>query len=138
MKAEMVARKDGLVLRSITKSFPFPSVIRLANFIRVPFKKIELSRKNVIRRDAMTCQYCGGKHTDLTVDHVIPKSRGGADSWENLVTACKKCNNKKGSRTPEEADMKLIARPKRPNHILFIQQAVGKVEDTWRPFLFMD
>jgi 5-methylcytosine-specific restriction endonuclease McrA len=137
-KAEIVAKSDGHVIRSVSRSYPCPSVIRLSNFIRVPFKKIELSRKNIIRRDNFQCQYCGRKHVELTIDHIIPKSRGGSDSWDNLVAACKSCNNRKGSRTPEEAGMKLINYPSRPHHILFIKQYSGTLDDNWKPFLFME
>ncbi len=137
-KAEMVERNDGLSIRSVSQSFPFPSVIRLANYIRVPYKKIELTRKNILRRDGMACQYCGTRSPELTVDHIIPKSRGGIDSWENMVAACRECNNKKGNRSPEEAGMRLRTKPKKPNHIIFIQQTIGKVEENWRRFLFMD
>lgn len=137
-KAELVAGRDGKLIRSLTKSYPFPSVIRMQNYIRVPFRKVDLSRKNIIRRDGYTCQYCGKKSTELTIDHIIPKSRGGSDSWENLVGACKACNNKKSNHTPEEAGMKLRTIPRKPNHIMFIQQYCGYIEQKWRPFLFLD
>lgn len=137
-KAELVENKNGHRIRTVNQSFPFPSVIRLSSYIRVPFKRIELSRKNIIRRDGYRCQYCGVKTHELTIDHVIPKSRGGTDSWENLVSACKICNNKKGNRTPEEAGMPLIAKPRKPNHILFLKHFVDKIDDEWKPFMFMD
>lgn len=86
----------------------------------------------------MTCQYCGIKSSELTVDHIIPKSRGGQDSWENMVAACRECNNKKGNHSPEEASLRLLSKPEKPNHILFIQQSTGMVEENWRRFLFMD
>jgi 5-methylcytosine-specific restriction endonuclease McrA len=72
------------------------------------------------------------------MDHIIPRSRGGLDSWENLTTACIKCNNKKGNRTPDEAGMRLLTVPKRPHHVMFLKHAMGQVDDTWRPYLFMD
>lgn len=137
-KAELVAQKDGRYLHSPRFTFPFPSVIRLLKYYRVPYRIIELSRKNILRRDNYRCQYCGKKMKTLTIDHVIPKSRGGTDSWDNLVAACVKCNNEKGSRTPEEAEMTLLRKPRKPNHIMFLKQFMGEVETTWRPFLFMD
>jgi len=137
-KAEIVAKRDGRVVRSINYSMPFPSVIRLARYIKVPFKKIELSRRNILKRDGFRCQYCGTKSHELTIDHIIPKSRGGSDSWDNLVSACKSCNNKKADRTPEESGLHLIKRPRRPHHILFITQYMGKVDENWKPFLFME
>ncbi len=138
MKAEMIAERDGKAIRTIDCSFPFPSVIKLASFVRIPYKKVDLSRKNILRRDNNQCQYCGTKQGVLTIDHIIPRSRGGGETWENLVTACVKCNNRKGNHTPEEARMKMLKLPKRPNHILFIQQHAGALDDKWRPFLFLD
>lgn len=138
MKADLVEKKEGKLIRTVNKSFPYPSVIRLASYVRFPHKKVELSRKNIHRRDNYRCQYCGKKIATLTIDHVIPKSRGGTDSWDNLVTACISCNNKKGNRTPEEAGMKLISKPTKPHHILFMKQYLGTIENAWKPFLFMD
>jgi len=133
----MVAPRQNKYIRSLTQRIPQPSVIKLSNYIKIPFKSIELSRKNILRRDDHRCQYCGKKTTDLTIDHIIPKSRGGGDTWENLVTACVRCNNRKGNRTPEEAEMKLLSKPRKPNHILYLKQTVGTIEENWKPFLFM-
>jgi 5-methylcytosine-specific restriction endonuclease McrA len=102
----------------------------------VPYRRILLSRKNVLRRDGQRCQYCGNRDS-LTVDHVYPKSRGGPDTWENLVAACVPCNNRKGNRTPDEANMKLRRRPFRPSHVMFIRDYVGSLEETWKPYLFL-
>jgi len=135
-KAEMVANRDDRRVRSVSKSFPWPSVIRLNTYIAVPFKKIILTRKNILRRDHYRCAYCGRGDITLTLDHIIPKSRGGEDSWENLVAACLPCNNKKGDQTPEEAMMKLRVRPYTPNHIMFIKNSAGRLEEKWKPFLF--
>lgn len=138
-KAELVEKKDGFVLHSVRSDFPLPSIIRLSRFINIPRKRIELSRKNILRRDGYRCQYCGTYSTNLTVDHIIPKSRGGSDTWENLVAACISCNNKKGNRTPEEAGMKLINKPRKPNHIIFIKSFVGNaIDENWKPYLFVD
>ncbi len=116
---------------------PFPSVIRLSAYIHLPYKNIELSRKNIIRRDGHRCQYCSKSSPPLTIDHVMPKSRGGSDTWENLVCACVRCNNRKGNRTPEEAGMPLLRRPRKPSHIMFIRHIEGRVKEQWKPFLFM-
>ena len=137
-KAEIIAFKEDRFIRTVSNSYPYPSVIRLSKYLRIPYKRIELSRKNIHRRDGFRCQYCGEKSGDMTIDHIVPKSRGGLDSWDNLVTACRKCNNKKGSRTPQEANMILLNVPSRPHHIVFIKQIVDKLDDNWRPFLFMD
>jgi 5-methylcytosine-specific restriction endonuclease McrA len=119
-------------------SMPFPSVVRLSIFIRVPYKKIILSRKNILRRDSHRCQYCGRGDNALTLDHVVPKARGGDDSWENLVTACVVCNNRKGDRTPEEVNMRLQRPTLRPNHVMFIRHFVGNIDERWKPYLFMN
>ena len=107
-------------------------------YIKIPFKEVELTRKNIIKRDANKCQYCGKKSIELTIDHIIPKSRGGSDSWENLITACVRCNNRKGNQTPDEAGIRLLSRPRKPNHIIFLKQNIANLEESWRPFLFMD
>jgi len=137
-KAEVVEVRNGLVLRSVSAAYPLPSVIRLTTSIRMPYKHVELTRRNIMRRDGFQCQYCGATDVPLTIDHVIPRSRGGTDTWENLVCACIHCNNLKGDRTPEEVGMRLLRPPRRPHPILFLKQFVGKLEDEWRPYLFMD
>lgn len=135
-KAEMVAAYPDQFIRSVSAVFPMPSVVRLMVFIAVPYKKIMLTRRNILRRDGNQCQYCG--RTDgLTIDHVIPKSQGGGDTWENLVTACTRCNNKKANRTPEQAGMQLRRKPTRPTHIMFMQRFIGNVSDAWKPYLYM-
>lgn len=137
-KAELIAASEGRVLRSVSVVMPFPSIVRLSVYVRVPYKKIVLSRKNIIRRDAHRCQYCGRTDMTLTVDHIVPRARGGSDAWENLVAACVTCNNRKGDRTPPEANMSLLRRPIRPNHVMFIRHFVGSVDDHWKPYLFMN
>lgn len=137
-KAELVEARNGSVIRTVQRVYPFPSVIRLQSYIRVPYKKVELSRRNILRRDGFACQYCGTRSAPLTIDHVIPRSRGGTDTWENLVTACIPCNNRKGNRTPEEAGMRLRSIPRKPNHIIFLRNFSGSIEEEWRPYLFAD
>jgi 5-methylcytosine-specific restriction endonuclease McrA len=137
-KAEIIEQYDGNKIRSVSWSLPVPSVVRLGFYIRVPQKRILLTRKNIIKRDGHTCQYCGENHAQMTVDHVIPKIYGGQDSWENLVCACIRCNNIKGNRTPEQAGMRLLKKPKRPNHITFIQQFVGISDHRWKQYLFLE
>jgi 5-methylcytosine-specific restriction endonuclease McrA len=137
MKAEIIEVRNGLFIRSVKNVFPYPSVIRLFNFSKRPASFLELSRKNILRRDNYQCQYCGKSKGDLTIDHVIPRSRGGGDTWENLVTACHTCNSKKGNRTPDEAGMKLITKPKKPHHIFMLKQFAGASDENWKQFLFM-
>ncbi|MBL7128224.1 MAG: HNH endonuclease [Ignavibacteria bacterium] len=135
-KAEVISSVNNKVIRTVYRTFEYPSIVRLIIFVRVPFKKIILSRKNIIRRDNHRCQFCGAS-SNLTIDHIIPKSRGGEDTWENLTTACIKCNNKKGDRILEEAKMVLYNNPKKPSHITFIKNFAGKVDEDWKPYLFM-
>jgi 5-methylcytosine-specific restriction endonuclease McrA len=101
-KAEIIEKNDAYI-HSVSISYPLPSIVRLTRYINVPRKRIILSRKNIIKRDGHQCQYCGIRTGPVTIDHVTPRVRGGEDTWENLVCACVRCNNKKGNRTPEEA-----------------------------------
>jgi len=91
-----------------------PTVIRLRQFVRVPYKQVPLTRRNVLQRDGHGCQYCGFQGEPLSIDHVMPRSRGGGDIWENVTTACLPCNVRKGNRTPREAGMALHREPRRP------------------------
>jgi 5-methylcytosine-specific restriction endonuclease McrA len=137
-KAELVASKNSRTINSVSRKIPYPTIVRLLIFIRVPYKKIVLSRKNILRRDMYKCQYCRRGDVTLTIDHIVPKSKGGDDSWENLVAACVSCNNKKGDRTPEEAKMMLYKKPTKPSHITFMKHFVGKIDEEWKPFLYMN
>jgi len=125
-------------IKSISSVFPWPSVIRLKSYVKMPFKKIILSRKNILKRDNHKCAYCGRSDLPLTIDHIIPKSKGGDDTWENLVSACMPCNNKKGDLYLEEANMKLRIRPYTPNHIMFIKSNANRLDETWKPYLFQE
>jgi 5-methylcytosine-specific restriction endonuclease McrA len=136
-KADLVASDEVRVIRSVSQHFAYPSVIRLRRYINVPIKRVELSRKNILRRDGNRCQYCGTLKGQLTVDHVTPKSRGGGDTWENLVCACVRCNVKKGNRTPDEAGLSLLKTPRRPSHVTFIRSIGGEIDEHWKPYLFM-
>jgi 5-methylcytosine-specific restriction endonuclease McrA len=122
-KAEGLEHAGDQILRH---GFRRPSVIRLRQFVRVPFRPLPLTRRNLFHRDGHRCQYCGGgglgNHggggasaaVRLSIDHVIPRSRGGDHSWENVTTACLRCNVHKGNRTPREAGMVLVRQPRRP------------------------
>jgi 5-methylcytosine-specific restriction endonuclease McrA len=116
-KAEQIEHNG----RFIYPDMPLPTVIRLRYYVRLPYNEIPLTRRNVFARDCHTCQYCGCTGDDLTLDHVFPRSRRGGDTWENLVTACVRCNVKKGNRTPEEAEMPLMHPPRRPHSSLFFE-----------------
>jgi len=112
-KAEIVENGRGYI-RTASSVFPSPSVIRMAYMIRRPRPKVKLNKREVFRRDNYVCQYCGQPSTHLTVDHIVPRFRGGQYSWENLVTACPQCNRRKGGRTVQEAHMMLRHHPVEP------------------------
>lgn len=118
-KAEIV-KESGQFLKTVSEQYPVPRVIRLLGKLRKHFTpQIAYSRKNVHTRDQHICQYCGAQ-SKLTLDHVLPTSRGGASSWENVVTACSPCNAKKGNKTPEEAGLVLKRLPVRPSLLMKI------------------
>ena len=127
-------------LHAARHQFNVPSVIRLLEYRRIPHQNRALSRKNILMRDRHVCQYCGktGQSASLTLDHVIPRSRGGETAWENLVACCHECNNRKGSRTPEEANMKLarVPRPFSLHTSRHLIRLLGRGEDQWRKYLF--
>jgi len=135
-KAEVLHDYPSRMIQTPRTEFNYQSVIRLKRYIRLPYHRIVLSRRNIMKRDHSVCQYCGSK-SDLTLDHVLPKSRGGKDTWENLVTACNKCNVKKGNRTPDEANMPLHTEPYKPIHISFFRNLMGGDEEEWKPYLYM-
>ena len=137
-KAEVLEYYDHLYARSVTQRFRLPSVVRLMRYINTNRRAISLNRRNILRRDKHRCQYCGTTREPLTTDHVIPRCLGGEDTWENLVTACVNCNNKKADRTPEKAGLKLLSRPKRPHYFSFIHFYHSQSVDKWRRYLFMD
>ena len=127
-------------VHSARAAIKVPSVIRLLEYRRIPHQTRALSRKNILMRDRFTCQYCQRTMTsgDLTLDHVVPRSRKGETSWENLVACCHTCNNRKGSRTPEEAGMRLTRAP-RPFSLhtsRHLMRLLGKSDDQWRKYLF--
>lgn len=136
-KAEMVANLEAKRMRSVDAEYAYPSIIRLNRYIQLPYKRVSMSRQNLYKRDGYKCVYCG-QRDNLTLDHVIPRSKGGRDSWHNLVTACQRCNTEKGDRTPEEAEMTMSHRPFRPSFIMYLRDFNGKVADSWKPYLLMN
>ncbi len=132
-KAELIEKYRSKKIRSIEDSFPYPSIIRLKRYIYIPYRTLPLSRKNVYLRDNYTCAYCGSTK-NLTIDHILPRSRGGEDSWLNLITACEKCNTKKGNKTPEEAGMSFLFPPYKPSYFSFFLKN-RKIPKEWEPFL---
>ncbi len=133
-KAEVVEELNR-PLRSASDTFKWPHVIRLLHYVRVPRSvRRKISRRVLFARDGWRCQYCGsvGK---LTLDHVVPRSRGGDSVWENVVTSCAPCNMRKGDRLPEEVQMRLHAPPRPPAPALFVTLSAPRVPDRWQPYL---
>lgn len=113
-----------------------PSIIRVPSFIKMQFQKVPLTRQNVFKRDAYTCAYCGDTDKgSLTLDHVIPQSKGGPNTWDNLVTACKRCNNEKADLTLKEYG-KPIPKPQRPHYLMLLKK-VQNIPEEWKPYLLM-
>jgi 5-methylcytosine-specific restriction endonuclease McrA len=121
------------MLSSTNCSVPVPLVIRLVHYVKLPHRRVPATRSAVMLRDAYVCQYCGESpgRQNLTVDHVIARSRGGKHGWENLVTACKRCNQKKGSLTPEEARMSLVRRPFEPSYVALVLLSNPVAAERW-------
>ena len=133
-KAEMLENHRGEV-HTIVAVFDVPSIIRLVYLVKRPYAPRKLSKKEIFLRDHYTCQYCGNKTQDLTLDHVIPRRQHGAHTWENVVAACSKCNLRKAGRTPEEANMRLGKEPRapQPNPYRMLQNRM--ILDEWRPYV---
>jgi len=136
-RVNIVANYDRLV-HSPSFEMKLPSIIRMLYYIKRPMQKVALTKKNVLLRDDYTCQYCNLKgERMMTVDHVLPKSKGGPSTWENLVCACMRCNNRKNNRTPEHANMRLKRRPKAPKYIPWIRVKRNTLPGEWHQFLFL-
>jgi 5-methylcytosine-specific restriction endonuclease McrA len=138
-KAESVEASPRVV-RSPSTAFPLPAVIRLAVYIRKPFlDRVAFNKKNILRRDGYTCQYCHRRGEHLTVDHVVPRSRGGETTWTNVVAACLRCNLRKGNRLLAEAGMGLVREPVHPRFLFSLQPLrhpyAGAFLDSWRKYL---
>ncbi len=118
-------------------TLPRPIVIRLITYVRIPrdAHRRKITRRAVFARDRWTCQYCGTERSSLTVDHVIPRSKGGASSWENIVACCAPCNRRKGDRLPRQAGMHPKRNPKAPGAAIFIHVATPRIPEVWQPYL---
>ena len=134
-KAEVIEELDE-PLSSATDTFPWPHVIRLVTYVRVPRTlQRKISRRALFARDGWRCVYCGTTSGRLTLDHVVPRSRGGESVWENVVTSCAPCNLRKGDRLLEEVAMALRAQPRPPAPVLFIRLAAPRIPNGWQPYL---
>lgn len=131
-KAESLLDQDRICAGD-KEALMFPSVIRLTYMAAVPrMRQVPLSRRALFQRDNATCQYCGEQPKSLEVEHVVPRSKGGRNVWENVTTACRACNAHKRDRTPEEAGMRLLSKPFAPSRVAMI---ASKGHDEWQPFL---
>ncbi len=134
-KAEVLEHDvDGI--RTPSRLYPRPSVIRLVYLVKRPRPRVKLSRREIFHRDNYTCQYCGAKSKDLTIDHVVPRHRGGKHTWDNVVSACRSCNHRKGGKTLEETKMKLRRLPYEPkgNSYYILYQHLQSY-DEWSKFV---
>lgn len=136
-KAELVEAAQAKI-RAERFHIDVPLVIRLVTFVPIPRRlPLPLSRRTVLARDLYTCQYCGTQpgRTELTIDHVVPRSRGGGTNWENVVAACGPCNRRKGNRTPEEAGMRLLTTPGRPRFVAVVMLGEASAHEVWSKYL---
>lgn len=133
-KAEMISDSLDHTIRTVSKTYPMPAVVRLKRYINLPYRGVVLTRHNIFKRDNFQCQYCGTTK-ELTLDHLVPKAKGGRSTWNNLVTACKRCNAKKGNYSLEESGLKIKTKPFKPNYVLFLRDFSGYLCEEWMPYL---
>lgn len=135
-KAELVESHVERTLRAEHAHYPYPLVIRLLTYIKIPPRlSLPVSRRWVLRRDGHTCQYCGRLDGEMTMDHVLPLSRGGQTVWTNVVTACVPCNRRKANHTPEEAGMHLHAPPFKPMYVALALVGSARENEVWARYL---
>jgi 5-methylcytosine-specific restriction endonuclease McrA len=137
-KAELLEHADWQ-LHSASSTIDRPMVIRLVTYVRIPrdTHRRKITRRAVFARDDWTCQYCGAR-SNLTVDHVVPRSKGGASTWENIVASCAPCNRRKGNTLLRQAGMHLRREPRAPSPNVFIQVASPTIPAAWRAYLPLD
>ena len=129
-----VLADTGDIIGSATLSVPIPSVIRLRYYVKVPYKRTApLSRRAVFARDQGRCQYCG--RSAESIDHVVPRSKGGGHTWDNVVACCRRCNTYKGDRLLDHCDLELSATPTAPTQYVWVKVAAGTVPSAWTPYL---
>jgi 5-methylcytosine-specific restriction endonuclease McrA len=135
---DLSPRSEDEVIRTPTRAIRIPKVIQLIHYDRLPSREVRFTRRNIFYRDKNRCQFCGGifRQKDLNLDHVVPLSRGGKSTWDNVVCACVPCNTRKGDRTPEEAGMRMVRRPKKPaGHPMLRATWIGPCPDEWKTYL---
>ncbi|WP_156759945.1 HNH endonuclease [Microbacterium karelineae] len=135
-KANVIVRDEESPVWGASEAYDRPAVIVLTRYVRIPHtRRVPVTRRGVLRRDGHRCAYCGRSAT--TIDHVQPRSRGGEDSWENLVAACVKCNNVKSDRTPQEMGWSLRFRPAPPRGVSWVVRGSERADPSWSPYLEM-
>ena len=135
---DLPARSGDPVIRTPSRAIRIPSVIQLVHYDRLPSREVRFTRRNIFYRDKNRCQYCGRVYPqrEINLDHVVPLSRGGSSCWVNVVCACIRCNTRKGDRTPEEAGMRLVRRPRKPAGLPMLRATwLGPCPDEWKSFL---
>jgi 5-methylcytosine-specific restriction endonuclease McrA len=132
-KAELLLG-TGCDFHSARARFPEPSVVRLVDYVRVPHQaRVAVTRRAVFARDGHRCQYCGAQAENI--DHVVPRSRGGTHSWDNVVACCRRCNSRKEDRMLDEVDLRLVQMPRAPRSRMWLLAAAGEVRDEWFPYV---
>lgn len=136
-KADVIHQRNRPV-RTARGALDAPSILVMRYHVRRPIPQLRLSRHSILARDDYTCQYCGARARDLTIDHIVPRWVGGPDSWENLVACCRRCNLKKGDKTPQQAGMRLSRTPKRPHYVPYLSLPTylkAQHNEEWRYYL---
>lgn len=132
-------RRDYYCVRTVNQRIPLFSIGHLTGWSRLPDRFVKYSRQSVLQRDGMTCAYCGGKfrQADLSIDHIVPRAQGGKNTWDNVITACKSCNHRKADRTPAQAKMELLFKPRKPSWLSMLgkKTSVGNIPDSWKKFI---
>lgn len=130
----VLLHETGGFIHSATRAFAEPSVVRLVHYVRVPHQsRVAVTRRAVFVRDGHRCQYCGGQAENI--DHVVPRSRGGTHSWENVVACCRRCNTRKEDQLLEESGLRLARPPRAPRSRLWLMAASGEVAAEWAPYV---
>ncbi|GAB2631915.1 HNH endonuclease [Belliella aquatica] len=133
-KVSCLSFYESYTIRTVSRTFQYPAVIRLNEYKNIPFRGVLLNRNNLFKRDGGECQYCGSRK-NLTIDHVIPRSKGGKTNWTNLITACHRCNVVKGDKSPEQSGMILRSKPFKPSLSFFLAEYAERHAEEWLPFL---
>jgi len=134
-KADLVMNGRGWI-KTVSLAYPRPSIIRLEKMIKRPRPQIRLTKREILRRDEFTCQYCGNHTLYLTIDHIVPRRLGGTHTWDNLVAACPSCNHRKGGRTLEQAQMRLLRHPAEPpSSAQYLFSRHLKENQEWLPYI---